>query len=193
MDLLGRLPDQEQPAGHQDQVAPGKGGLEARLPVRADRPGDSEIEHRRGQPDQPGDSRKEDEAHDQGQADAQPARLGPHLFGQLVRQDRDEDQVVDSEHHFEHDQGGERDPGFGVGENGKGVDHGCSLFMASEAHGTKGGAGAIAAKQSTAKSARGARFFPLCESPARRQTARRPLRALPGAVVLDRGRAYESN
>ena len=43
---------------------------------------------------------------------------------QLVRQDRDEDQIVDAEHDFEHDQGGERGPGFGLGEDGDGVEHG---------------------------------------------------------------------
>ena len=59
----------------------------------------------------------------------------PVRLGQLVRQDRDEDQIVDAEHDLEHDQGGERGPGRGLGEDGDGVEHGSSsLPLASPAN-----------------------------------------------------------
>jgi hypothetical protein len=42
---------------------------------------------------------------------------------QLVRQDRDEDQIVDAEHDLQHDQRRERGPGLGLGEEGEGLGH----------------------------------------------------------------------
>ena len=41
------------------------------------------------------------------------------MLRQLVGQDRDEDQVVDAEHHFHHDEGRKGDPGGGVGRQAK--------------------------------------------------------------------------
>jgi hypothetical protein len=46
------------------------------------------------------------------------------VLRQLVGQDRDEDEVVDAEHHLHRDQGGERRPGGGVGGKGEEVIHG---------------------------------------------------------------------
>ncbi len=116
MDFLGRFPQQEQAAGDQDQVADREGRLEARLAMRIESAGQAEVEHRHGHAGDPRDGRQQAEAQDQRQADADAADLDPLVLGQLVRQDRDEDEVVDAEHHLHHDQGGERRPGGGVGK-----------------------------------------------------------------------------
>ncbi len=56
------------------------------------------------------------EAEDQRQRQAEDARQrAPALFD-AVRQDRDEDEVVDPEHDLHRDQGRERGPGGGVGD-----------------------------------------------------------------------------
>ena len=91
VDLLGRLPDQEEAAGDQDQVAPGEAVPEG---------GEDGL----GQPDDEGDGREQDEPHDQRRRDAEAARPDPVLGRQLVGQDRDEDEVVDAEHHLHRDQ-----------------------------------------------------------------------------------------
>ena len=97
MDLLGRLPHQEQPAGDQDQVTPGKAMPERR-------------EHRRRQLHDDRDGGKQDEAHHQRRRDTKPARACPLSFRQLVGEDRDEDQIVDAEHDLQHHQRQQRDP-----------------------------------------------------------------------------------
>ena len=55
------------------------------------------------------------QAHDQRHADTDAPRLGPVLLGQFVGEDRDKDQVIDAQHDFHHDQGGQGDPGGGAG------------------------------------------------------------------------------
>jgi hypothetical protein len=111
VDLLRRLPHQEQAAGDQDQVAPAEGGVEAFA-------GQAQVEDRRRQADDPADRRQQAQSHDQGQADADPARPLPVLGGQFVRQDGDEDQVVDPQHDLHDHQGDQGRPGGGVAENG---------------------------------------------------------------------------
>src|SRR3546814_9351182 len=61
---------------------------------------DAEIEYRRGHADDPRDHRQQRQPHDQREADADAAHLAALPFGKLVRQDRDEDEVIDrSEEH----------------------------------------------------------------------------------------------
>ena len=47
--------------------------------------------------------------------DADALRARALRFGQLVAEDRNEDQVVDAEHDFHHDERDERGPGGGIG------------------------------------------------------------------------------
>ena len=109
---------------------------------------------------------------------------------QLVGQDRDEDQIVDAEHHLEHDAGSRARPRPRAGRRWREsrscqspLRHFGALAM-HEAAGAGNPRARGARKLSTAKSTRGIGFFRLCESPLRRLPAPRPLRALPGAVVL---------
>ena len=101
MDFLGGLPDQEQAARDQDQVAPREAVIE-------------DGEHRIGQAYDDGDGAEQEQTQDQRRADAHTARVDPMTLGQLIGQNRDEDEVVDPEHHLHGDQGGERDPGSGI-------------------------------------------------------------------------------
>src|SRR3546814_16655517 len=57
----------------------------------------SEIDDDRRQPDEPGNHRKQREAHDQRQRDADAPGSLPLGFGQFVGDNRDEDEVVDAE------------------------------------------------------------------------------------------------
>src|SRR3546814_5864443 len=75
---------------------------------------DAEIEYRRGHADDPRDHRQQRQPHDQREADADAAHLAALPFGKLVRQDRDEDEVIDAEHHLHHDQRNQRGPGGGI-------------------------------------------------------------------------------
>ena len=59
VDLGGGLPDQEQAAGDQDQVAPGEGQFEHRLAVLAERPVPGQVEDRLGQADDEGQGREQ--------------------------------------------------------------------------------------------------------------------------------------
>ena len=106
VDLLGRLPDEEQAAGDQDDVPPGEGLAEER-------------EDRRGQLDDEGDRAEQHQAHDQRRADAEPAGALALMLGQLVGEDRDEDQVVDAEHDLQRDEREQRDPGGGIVDQSK--------------------------------------------------------------------------
>uniref|UniRef100_A0A0N4ZGU8 LigA n=1 Tax=Parastrongyloides trichosuri TaxID=131310 RepID=A0A0N4ZGU8_PARTI len=109
VDLLGGLPQQEETACDQDKVAPGEGGVEG-LAVEA------QVEHGLGQADDPADGGQQAQAHDQGQADADTARALTMFRGQLVRQDRNEDQVVDPQHHLHDHQGHKGRPGGRIGQ-----------------------------------------------------------------------------
>src|SRR5690606_15347510 len=109
VDLLRGLPQQEQAAGDQDQVAPGEGGVEG-LAVEA------QVEHGLSQADDPADGGQQAQTHDQGQADADAARALAVLGRELVGEDRDEDQVVDPQHDLHDHQSHEGRPGGGVAE-----------------------------------------------------------------------------
>ena len=117
VDFLGRLPQQEHPARQQDQVAPRESGLEARLVGALDRRADNaEIEERLLERDDPSDQQQQPDPHPQREQQPQPPRALLLVFGQLVGKDRDEDEVVDPEHHFERDQSKQGQPGGGISE-----------------------------------------------------------------------------
>ena len=83
VDLLGRFPDEEQATCDQDQVAPGQALAE-------------DFQYRFRQLDNDGNGAKQPDPHDQCEADADPS--GPFAvgLGELVRQDRYENEVVDA-------------------------------------------------------------------------------------------------
>jgi hypothetical protein len=58
-----------------------------------------------------GDRTKQAEAKDQRESDADAAGLRALMLGQLVSKDRDEDEIIDAEHHLHHDQGRQRHQG----------------------------------------------------------------------------------
>jgi hypothetical protein len=96
------LEQQERATDQQDQVAPGKAEAV---------PFDQGL----GERDQPGHGRQQAKAHHQGQAQAKQAGMVALARGQLVGEDRDEDEVVDTEHDLQHDQREETRPGGRVG------------------------------------------------------------------------------
>ncbi|MNL12084.1 hypothetical protein D3C87_1329450 [compost metagenome] len=102
MDLGGCLPQQEQATGNQDHVFPGKRVAE-------------NLDHRIGQLDDERDGAQQTQAQDQRHADTDAPCPLSIVQGQLVGQDRDEDQVIDAEHDLHHNQGGKGDPGGGAG------------------------------------------------------------------------------
>ncbi len=102
MDFLCCLPDEEQTAGDQDQVAPRETLAE-------------NFNDRLGELDDDGNRAEKDKAHPQGAADPNPSCPLALFDGKLVRQDRDEDQIVDPQHHFHGDQRDEGGPGRRVG------------------------------------------------------------------------------
>src|SRR3546814_16470892 len=61
--------------------------------------------------------------HQQGQADSDLAGEFAHILGKLVGEDRNEDEIVDSEHDLHRDQGHERNPGGGLHEKGGEIFH----------------------------------------------------------------------
>jgi hypothetical protein len=110
VDLLGCLPVQEQATGDHDQIPPGKAVAEG-------------AEDRLCQPHDPRDRRQQQHSHDQRGSDPEPTSLLPVLGGQFVRQDRDEDQVVDAEHDLHGDEGHHRCPSLGSGKEGETKEH----------------------------------------------------------------------
>jgi hypothetical protein len=102
VDLVHALPQQEQPAEDQDQVAAGD-----LL---------HEREQRLGQPHDPGERQQQQDARQHRQQQPQPPCQRAARLGKAPDQDRDEDDVVDAEHDLQRRQGRERDPGVGVGE-----------------------------------------------------------------------------
>jgi hypothetical protein len=58
-----------------------------------------------GQSDDDRDGAEQPETQDQCQADADTASFRALMLGKLVGEDRNENQVVDAEHHLHHDQG----------------------------------------------------------------------------------------
>ena len=102
MDLGSRLPHQEQATGDQDHVFPRKRLAE-------------DLKYRGRQLHDKRDSAQQAQAQHQRHADADTARLSSVLFGQFVGENRDKDQVIDAQHDFHDDQGGQCHPGGGAG------------------------------------------------------------------------------
>jgi len=105
---LGRgLEQQEQAAAEQDQVAAG----EILAP---------QGEQRRGQRHQPRDDGQQPQPHEEREAQADEPCLVALARRQLLREDRDEDEVVDAQHDLQDDQRQETEPDGRVGEQ---LDH----------------------------------------------------------------------
>src|SRR5690606_21221219 len=98
-DFHGALEQQEQATEEQDQITPGN-------PVIHD--GEQVV----GQAHDPGDRQQQQDPRAHRQRQTEEARLGLLLLGQARYQDRDEDDVVDTEDDFQGGQGQERDPDF---------------------------------------------------------------------------------
>src|SRR6266480_2232138 len=114
VNLAGALPQQEQAAQEEDQVAAGEGVAER-------------AEQRPREPHDAGEREQQEDARHHGEREAHGTGARLLAGGQLTGQDRDEDDVVDAEDDLEHRQREQRDPGFGRGEPGhgpKGVDRG---------------------------------------------------------------------
>ena len=97
------LPDQEQAAADQDQVA-------HREPVVADR------EHRLREPDDPRDRQQQEDPHPHREPEADRPGAVPLLRRQALHEHRDEDDVVDAQDDLEDRQGQQGDPRLGVGD-----------------------------------------------------------------------------
>src|SRR5690606_28524308 len=103
VDLEGGLAEQEQAAEQEDQVTPGD-----LLP--------EDPEERGGQADDPGDGEEQEDPNHHRQTKPEVAGSRLLFLGQLPREDRDEDDVVDPEHHFQQGEGEQGDPRVRVGE-----------------------------------------------------------------------------
>jgi hypothetical protein len=88
MDLLDGLVDQEDATGYQDQV----------LAREALAKG---LEQGFGETENPPDGKEQDQTRQQGQGHSELAGERLLLGGQLADQERDDHQVVDTEHHFQ--------------------------------------------------------------------------------------------
>ena len=97
---------------------------EQRLAVFARRPLPRQREDGLGQADDEGQGREQGQAHDERQGDADPPRPRALMLGQLVREDGDEDQIVDAEHHLHDHEGHERGPGGRVAHKGGDIHRG---------------------------------------------------------------------
>ncbi len=103
MHLHGALPDQEQAATDENDVAPGEGGLE-------------KGEQRFGHADDVRQHQQQADAHEHRQEQPHLAGEFTLLFRQLVNNDRDEDDVVDTQYQFQRGQGEKSDPDFRIEE-----------------------------------------------------------------------------
>ena len=65
--------------------------------------------------DDPRNGGEQQQAHDQGQRQADKPGAVALLRWQLVGKDRDENEIVDAKHDLEHDKRGKTNPGIGVG------------------------------------------------------------------------------
>ncbi len=101
MDFSGCLPDQEQTTGDQDHVLPRERLVE-------------HLEHRLCQLDDVRNGTEQAQAHHQSHANTQLTSLFALMFRKLVGDDRNENQVVDAQHHFHHHQCRQGDPGCGT-------------------------------------------------------------------------------
>ncbi len=98
----GGLEQQEHATEQHDQVAAREALVE-------------HLEQRRGQGDHPRDAGQQAQTHDQGQAQANDPRAVALMRRQLVGEDGDEHQVVDTQHQLEDDKRQQAQPGRGVG------------------------------------------------------------------------------
>jgi hypothetical protein len=103
--FLHALPDQEETAQQQHQVAPGN------LLVH-----DRHREQRCRQSHDPRQAHQEQDARHERECESQLARLGLLLRRQLVRQDRDENHVINPENNLQGREREQRDPDLRVGE-----------------------------------------------------------------------------
>ena len=103
VNFLGRFPDQEKATSDEDQIPPGKAVVE-------------QLEHRGGQLNDDGDGAQQRQPQDERQPYPDAARAAALILRQLVREDRDEDEVVDPEHHLHGDERGKGGPGGRVDE-----------------------------------------------------------------------------
>src|SRR5690625_3944056 len=101
MDLARRFPNQEKAARDQDHVLPRESMAE-------------DLEDRIGQRHYPGDDRQQQKPEQKRAAQPDDPGAVPMLARQPVRQDRDEDEIVDPEDDLEHDQRDKRGPGLGA-------------------------------------------------------------------------------
>ena len=99
--LHRRLGQQEEAAHQQNQVAPGE---------RQRAEGNQGC----GEFDEPGDDGEQAKTHDHGERQADKAGFVTLVRGEFVRQDGDEDQVVDAKDDLEHDKGEQADPDIWV-------------------------------------------------------------------------------
>src|SRR5690606_34468932 len=102
VDLRSRLGEQEQPAGQQDDVAPGDREVE-------------DLEQRRGQLGEPHETRQQHEAADQREAEAEALGEQAAVLRDALGDDRQEDDVVDPEHDLEKGEGQQAGPDGGIG------------------------------------------------------------------------------
>ncbi|MNO88773.1 hypothetical protein D3C76_802380 [compost metagenome] len=101
MQLHGRLEQQEHTAEQHDQVTPREALVE-------------HFEQRLGQGHQPGNTRQQAQAHQQRQGQADDTRAIALFRRQFVRQNRNEHQVVDTQHQLQHNQRQQAQPRGGV-------------------------------------------------------------------------------
>ncbi len=73
-------------------------------------------EKRLDQPADPGEQEQEPDAHEHGEGEADPSRELAARLGQLVHEDRDENDIVDAEHELERRQREKSDPGLRIGQ-----------------------------------------------------------------------------
>ena len=76
-----------------------------------------DLEERRGEADDPAQDEQQADAHPHRRDDADPADEVALTLGQLARDDRDEDDVVDAQDDLEGGQRQQGDPGLGVGQD----------------------------------------------------------------------------
>jgi hypothetical protein len=101
VDLLRGLPHQEQATGDQDEIPPGEALAEGR-------------EERLGQLNDDGNCPQQAKTQNKGKADADAPCPRLLMGGQLIGDDGDEDQVVDTEHDLHYDKGRQGGPGCRV-------------------------------------------------------------------------------
>ncbi len=110
VNLRRRLPHEKEPARQQEQVAHGKRVSEH------GRYRSGEVHDRRG-------GGQHRQAEDEREPEAEAARERPPARFDPVREQRDEDEIVDAEHDFHGDQGRQRRPGGGIGGEARDCVH----------------------------------------------------------------------